>query len=271
MPPRPPLSCSAVAGLDRLLKPGTVVLLGEMHGTNECPGFVANAACLALKSGDRVTVGLEIPSAEGKRFAAYLRSKGTEKDRAALLAGPFWSDPAAQDGRASRAMLSLVESLRQRKADGYPVRVKLLDRKAKDRDRVMAERLRAAIEAAPADLFLVLTGNVHTRTLPGSPWDPHRQNMGALLVKRLPKKKIVALDLSHNGGMGWLCIPTMADCGIHTQDAVRPGDEPRVSVYAKGVDLSGFHGFYHVGFLTPSLPAAVPVDKDSKIRKVPGG
>ena len=59
--PRPALSCPDVPGLAPLLKPGHIVLLGELHGTNESPQFLNDALCIALQNGRAVTIGLELP------------------------------------------------------------------------------------------------------------------------------------------------------------------------------------------------------------------
>jgi hypothetical protein len=48
-------------GLDAVVKPGALVLLGEIHGTNEIPDFVGDAACAGARKG-RVHVGLELPA-----------------------------------------------------------------------------------------------------------------------------------------------------------------------------------------------------------------
>src|ERR1051326_1106924 len=104
----PAAACDPVDGLGPLLEPGSVLLLGEMHGTEESPAFVDRAACLAHKAGQPVTVALEIPVQEEPLISAYLSSQGGEKDRAALLRGSFWADPY-QDGRRSKAMLGLIE------------------------------------------------------------------------------------------------------------------------------------------------------------------
>ena len=70
------ISCPEVPGLAPLLKPGHVVLLGEMHGTNESPQFLSDALCVALQNSHSVTVGLELPFSETERADAFLESSG---------------------------------------------------------------------------------------------------------------------------------------------------------------------------------------------------
>jgi len=256
----PPPACRPVEGLSPLLQPGTILLLGEIHGSRESPAFVANAACLAARTGAGLTIGLEIPGAEAPRFAAYLASPGAPADRATLLAGDFWRRKG-QDGRSSRAMADLVESLRALSRQGLPLRVELLDQDVQDfsrRDRFMADRVKAAAEAHPGDLLLVLTGNLHTRTKDGIPGDSARPNMGAFVIKLLPDRKIVALDVSYSGGETWSCVPDMEHCGVHPLKERRAGDAEKVVLYPQ-VDTAGFHGYYQVGTLhaaEPAIPAS---------------
>ena len=56
--------CMPIAGTEHVLEPGTVVLLGEIHGTREGPETVSRLACAALEQGQQVTVALEIPQNE---------------------------------------------------------------------------------------------------------------------------------------------------------------------------------------------------------------
>ena len=83
------LSCPEVPGLASLLKPGHVVLLGEMHGTNESPQFLSDALCVALQNGHSVTVGLELPFSETERADVFLESSGDAEAEQRLLKGNF--------------------------------------------------------------------------------------------------------------------------------------------------------------------------------------
>jgi hypothetical protein len=39
-------ACTPVANAESLIKPGRIVLVGEMHGTREIPAVVADLACM---------------------------------------------------------------------------------------------------------------------------------------------------------------------------------------------------------------------------------
>ena len=137
--------CRPIGGLDKVLEPGKILLLGEMHGTAESPAFVADLACHAAKAGRPVTVALEINRAESPRVEAYLASKGLPEDRAALVQGSFWSNQP-RDGRSSEAMAGLLDSLRKLRQQGAPVKVEIIDpgpgnyKDGPDRDRRVDRR-----------------------------------------------------------------------------------------------------------------------------------
>src|SRR5437773_9659839 len=181
-----------VQGLEPLLEPGSVLLLGEIHGTVESPAFASLAVRAALDTSHPVTVALEIPREETVRIAAYLQSEGKSNDRTALLAGAFWIDPF-QDGRRSKAMLALIEDLRVLIKRGKRVHVTLLDDPGaisanRDRDVIMADNLQTAFELSPTDVFIVLTGNAHSRIT--------GRSMGQLFARGMPALKVTALDVA---------------------------------------------------------------------------
>ncbi len=251
------LECQAVAGLDALFAPGAGLLLGEMHGTEQSPAFLANTVCLALQAGLPVTVALEIPREETSRIDAFLSSSGGEKDRAALLTGPFWRADY-QDGRRSRAMFDLLERLRQFHQSGKPVRAELLDRAVPtatsiERDRRLADALGEAFDKTPEGLVIGLLGNVHTRIRRGVPWDPNYETAGSVLLQQKPELHVKALDVAYRGGEAWTCLTAEASsCLVRTVKG-------RAGIPAEGIEIypeiaNGHNGVYYVGDLRPSPP-----------------
>ena len=117
-----PEPCQPIDGIRPLLEPGTILLLGEIHGTEESPAFALHTACHAARSGLPVIVGLELRAVEQARVDAFLASSGTDEDRRALLAGSVWQ-AGYQDGRASHAMVDLIDGLRVMRGEGHEVRV----------------------------------------------------------------------------------------------------------------------------------------------------
>ena len=246
--------CRPVEGLEAVIEPRAIVLFGEVHGTVEAPAFVANALCHALAAGHKVTLALEHPLEERERLAAFLRSDGGAAARAALLAGPFWTG-GFQDGRSSEAMFALIDEARRLKKAGQPLELVVFDSLAYagDRDRDMGRTLRAAIDAAPDRLFLVLTGNLHSQLTVGREGDPAFVPMGITVKSGLADRRVVALDVSASGGEFWGCYsPT--DCGPKAYGAKPKGEQWKVSALEAEPALRGHHGRYHVGTFHASPP-----------------
>jgi len=193
--------CPEEPGLAALLEPGTVLLVGEMHGTEDGPGFVRSVVCHGLARGLPVTVGLEIDRAEEGPLRAYLASDGGDEAKKALLYSSFWGRDY-QDGRSSRSMFRLVDDLRERLTGGADLRLVLIDRPEAPggRDAAMAEAVAEAAEARPGDLLVVLTGNIHNRLTKGMPWNEELEPMGYLLAKRLGPGRLYSLDMAYTGG-----------------------------------------------------------------------
>lgn len=263
-------SCAPVPGLDDLIEPGGVLLLGEMHGTEQSPAFLATVVCHALARKLPVTVGLEIFRSEAPRIDAYLASDGGPKSEAALLASDFWTRDY-QDGRSSQAMLGLLRTLRQSVAAGATLRVVPLDDPSKPgdgRDRVMAETLAAARAEHPGGLLVSLTGNVHNRLARGWGGDDDYQPMGLRLEKLAaawrPPATVVSLNVAYTGGSSWMCFDGNASaCGPKGLNG-RPGPTVGVALAGDGKPSSGagakpseaaYSGRYYVGKLSPSPPA----------------
>ncbi|MCP4966038.1 MAG: ChaN family lipoprotein [bacterium] len=252
--------CPSVPGATHLLWPGGVILVGELHGTNESPAFVDALTCVVLSFDFEVNIGLEIPDEETQTIEAFLASDGGPDARRDLLSGSFWSSGVA-DGRQSTAILELLDSLRRRIATGAPIDVVLLDSAdAEDRDVAMADKLLAAVARSPERVTVALTGNIHSRGERGASFDPDYEPMGYLVKQALDVRSVFALDVRHSGGKAWTCTPE-ASCGAHTFLSATPADVDRGEALAV-VDLfaypnsDGFDGTYFVGNITPAEPAA---------------
>ena len=237
----------------------SVILLGEIHGTEESPAFVAALACHAARAGRSLTVGFELVEAEEARFSAFLGSGGSAEDREALLAGPVWqATGTAQYGVTSEAMLGLLESLRALRRGGHGISFALFNRtdgsSSQDRDRKMADSLGALIDNATTDLVVVLTGNIHSRVARGTPWDPDYQPMGYLLSQARPDLDLVSLNVSYAVGTAWTC-DMEGKCGIRSLGGRGEGEAVSIQLHDQ-VQPDGHHGRYFIGTLHGSPPAA---------------
>jgi hypothetical protein len=245
-------TCAGVDGVDQLLAPGIVLLVGEVHGTAQSPAFVSALACNAIGAGFPVTVALEIPVDEAGRVDAFLASGGAESDRAALVAGPFWAAGVA-DGRSSIAMADLLDDLRVARASGMAVQVALVDGPDGDRDTAMAARVADAAAANPDGIVIALTGNAHARVQPDPAGDQADAPMGQQVTGLLGPDRVVALDVRHAGGSAWVCTDA---CGETTLQGSGPPDPAFTLSLHLDDTSSGFHGDYSVGPITASPPAA---------------
>jgi uncharacterized protein (TIGR03067 family) len=248
--------CRPIDGIGPLVKPGNVLLLGEIHGTVESPAFALDVACHAAGKGLPVVVGLELWPGEQERMDAYLESAGTDEDRKALLDGPMWQS-SYQDGRNSRAMLELIDGLRELRAKKLPVRLALFDASGKaggqQRERDMARNLAAAVAVSPRAMTIVLTGNRHSRVTLGDPRNASYEPMGYLLGRATSFDGLVALNVAHGSGSAWVCAP---DCGITRLGGEHGGAEWSVEI-DEATRPAGHRGWYHVGAITASPPATM--------------
>ena len=245
--------CPATPGLQPLLVAGKVVLIGEMHGTEESPAFVASVVCQARAANLPVALALEIFVEEAPRLAAFLKSDGTAADRTALLNSKFWQDEY-QDGRRSAAMLTLLDRLRVMRPSEGALEMTPIDpgstAGAATRDRGMADAIAKLAAANPRALVIALTGNYHTRTVRQRDFD----TMGTLLVGMRPPLTVTALDVAYDGGTAWVCTSAVAsECGSRPMGKRPTPAAPGVTLY--GETRGGLDGIYNVGSLTASPPA----------------
>lgn len=255
-------TCRPIAGLEPLIRPGAVLLLGEIHGTAESPAFVGDVACRVARAGLPVVVALELPVEGEERVDAFLRSDGGEEDRRALLAGPAWQ-ASYQDGRTSAAMLELIERVRRLRREGARARIVLFDPGASGggqaRDRGMADRLADLVSAETKAVTVVLTGNLHSRTSRGFPGRADYEPMGYLLAGAVPGGRIVALDQAHGGGTAWICAPQCGVARLGGRRSERPWE-----IEIGGDPPSGHDGWYRIGSITASPPARLsPAERAS--------
>jgi hypothetical protein len=257
-------TCKPVAGADKLLRPGKVLLLGEQHGTEESPGFGLDLACHAAEAGLPVRFGIEISASEHSRVNVFLASSGDEASRRALLEGAPWQ-AQNQYGVTSEAMYRLFDGLRALRRSGHDVHVVLFNQPGtgggRARDRRMAEHLAGVAGQSKEGLFVVLTGNIHSRVTRGTRWSADYEPMGYLLSKAVSPERVVALDVAHSGGTAWVCLAGEEGCGGQRFGPRGPGGEG-VTIN-DSPDATGHHGWYHVGSITASPPANETPGKDA--------
>ena len=247
-------SASALDLLDKAVAGHRVVMLGEMHGTEEIPALVGTLLERRVAHGQREVLALEIDSAEQTRLDRYLASDGSIAARKRLLAGEHWTEPH-HDGRDSAAMLALIERMRRLRAAGHAVTVVAFDRHGPhERDRDMADCLRATAAGFPGAQLVVLTGNVHamTRRPPwamndgnGKPIEPPMSG-GRYLADLHP----LSIDIDARTGSYWVCIG-----GRCRQQAVRGSHGPAPTMDIHATSESAWDATLVLPRFTPSPPA----------------
>lgn len=246
------LEISAQPGPDRCDAPDRVAassltLVGELHGNAESPAWVGSVACGLAQSGE-VVVALEISRSEQHRIEAFMRSDGAPSDQSALVAGPFWK---GQDGRASEAVVSLLERLRRLAAAGAPVSVVAIDdwKHPAGRDAAMASALRELRTVRPNARVIALMGNLHARSNAREPSKgPDDHPVGYLLRDLDPLSVLV----EYGGGVTWACAPK---CGPF---ALRPpkGHAREPGSFSKAASRPGYDASVNVGHGTLSPPVS---------------
>jgi hypothetical protein len=225
----------------------TLTLVGELHGNEETPEWLGSVACALSRSGD-VVVALEISRAEQNRIATFMRSAGTPADQDALVSGPFWR---GQDGRASEAVVALLERLRVLVAAGASISVAAIDdwKNPAGRDAAMASALRELRATNPESSIVVLMGNLHARSNPRKqPKGVDDHPVGYLLRDLGPLSVLV----EYSGGATWACAP---QCGPLVLHAPKSGARESGS-FSGEPPRPGYHASISVGRGTVSPPVS---------------
>jgi hypothetical protein len=233
-----------------------VVLLGELHGTQQVPHFIAQSACQAAIQGIPVTVGLEVPDVNQERLQTFVASQGREEDWAKLMESPFWRSPYP-DGRNSDAVAYLIESLRKLRGQGLDIQVFAYDRPPLEgdaREEAMANTVLEFAARSPNRALLVVSGNLHPRQSKGLPWNPDYRPMGLRVAAS--RSNVFSLDIAYNSGTAWICAvdgQQKLDCGVKPAKGKDNGE--RYFVHLFDGRKQGYHGIFYVGTVSASLPA----------------
>ncbi len=254
-----------VRGAAALTGRGSILLVGEVHGTTQVPELVGRIVCHAARAPEaKVILGVEITADNQAAVDAYLASDGADAADAALLAAPHFVSPT-KDGRNSGAMHQLLVSVRGWRSAGAPIEVVCFDagpgvaKTAAERDAAMAKTLTKIHGDRPGSTLVTLSGNVHNRTVPGVPWDAAFVPMGVHLREAFPK--LVSLDFGSAGGTFWACLGTpggKSKCGVAQSSGEDRGTEPFAELHAARDD-KGFDGVLYAGTTTASEPAVPAV------------
>ncbi|WP_374585419.1 hypothetical protein [Pseudoduganella sp.] len=238
-----PLPCQPQSQLDIATIKERVILVGELHGTNEMPAFVSGLACSLLRDGRQVALSLEVAADVQPEIERYLVSDGSEAARQPLYGSSFGR---LDDGRGSAAIMEIIEQARVLRLAGAPITLVATDLRRSQakvapgekwdpatRDRIMAENIGALARAKPDAVVLSLSGNAHATRREGAPYP----SLAYLLAQQMP---VHTVGLAHKGGSAWVCTGVMGgklQCGAHAMSGL--GGRMDARGYDREVKLGG--------------------------------
>jgi hypothetical protein len=244
------------------------ILLGELHGTNECAELMQGLAKVFARNGERVLVGFELP---------HDQLEGIDDDHSieTIRKSSFFSDDY-QDGRGSTKWAETVSTL----MSAEHIDVVFFDNTSEEwnnaywvsrRDSLMFEKINAAIAKYEPTKLITITGNTHNQLQ--AMWTD--ATMGHYLETHprsyLLGRKILSLVNVYDGGsamnntgngleyqdMGQRDSSVFTNFGADNYIFIYE-DKDSLSVFTDMSDwqVYGYNGMY----FTKSITAAAPFD-----------
>lgn len=169
-----------------LLAPFQIVMVGEMHGTNESAQFVSGLTKLFTYKGDSVLVGLEIPTTFMSKFVSLHTDSSVYQSE-------FFSTPPYLDGRESLPWANLIATLN----NNPKVKVFFFDTdRTKEvisfRDSFMAMNIKTQFNQHASWRMITLCGNYHNKI--------SNPNAMTSILKRNIAAKICSLNMEYKEG-----------------------------------------------------------------------
>src|SRR5690606_25874122 len=148
--------CPPVEGVEQVLS-GTGVFIGDMHGSNQSPAFLAALACHAMKQGRPVIAAMEYDAQDQPVLDRFLRTRDAVEAMEFLTRTRHWTGNS--DGRASVAMANALRAMHGYRHAGGALRLVAYDfwgADGQDRDRRSAEYLdQIRIDASPGTFWIL--------------------------------------------------------------------------------------------------------------------
>jgi hypothetical protein len=242
-----------------------LLIIGEIHGTQETPAFVA-ALVRATSKNRPVRVGLEWPAWMNDYVVTYFASQGTMDDRKKMLRMGYWKTP---DGRSSEAMVDLVDTIRHLRQQGRHIDIFLMEPNVPTtpadlqsnfltrKENGMAKALKAALNTAPSNaLVIAYMGSYHTRYVEDTNYPQPS------VLQQVIDDHPLYISTQADAGGAWVC---QERCGPYIFKAppkspsrdiqIDPLTDAPKGITAESVDFPVF---------TPSAPSPRFKDPDAK-------
>jgi hypothetical protein len=249
------VECPALQVPVQFVRSSEVIMVGELHGTEQAPRFVGDLACTLARRGLRVTVALELPLELSDRLRRLASTQGDQTATADwhTVFGGVW-----QDGRRSTAIAGLVDRVAAMRRAGMDVELASYAPDsaptAQERDDGMGRAI--ATLAATQRSIIVLSGNLHNRLRVGTAISRAYRPAAVTLAGLIDPKRIVSIDMAYDAGTAWICTGSApADCGVRQVRASNPLAWGDVRIF-DSTDVNGYQGRFGVGTVTAALPAA---------------
>jgi hypothetical protein len=169
-----------------LLSPFQIVMVGEMHGTNESAPFVSGLTNLFTRRGDSIQVGLEITSDFMSKFLQLHTDSSVYQSE-------FFNNPPYLDGRESLPWANLISTLNK----NPKVKIFFFDTNrdkevVRFRDTLMAANIKIQFDKHPTWKMITLSGNYHNKISDA--------NTMASVLKRNISAKVCSLNMEYKEG-----------------------------------------------------------------------
>ncbi|MGI2259084.1 hypothetical protein [Shewanella sp. GXUN23E] len=230
------LACEKIPhDLRKILSKGSdLILVGELHGTNESPAKFYDIVCnLENLTSRKITVAFEFQD----KNIMFLNGYNDLLD--GVKSSSEWK--LNHDGKTSVAMYELLQRIRAL-SEKNDLEVMFFDGEGDDRELLLAKNIYASV--SNDRIVVVFTGNRHNQIKHGNVWDEYSKNMGAYLTEM--NVDLVSINLIHTGGKAWVC---MDDCGIHEFKGVFTESE-----FFKANEQSRYQYHWNIGPITYSVP-----------------
>lgn len=247
------------SAFSKKLKSHRLIIVGEMHGSNEIPAFVEKIAREMTEDGGNLLVGLEIFTRnEGKLCV----SEGNEKQDA-LEAVPQFASPI-QDGRGSQAMAFLIRQLsRMPNVNVFGFDPEMCSG-TQDRETRMALRISQCMDKFRPKRTLILVGNIHAAKRTGLLSDASYRPMAVEIMNQensgLAADDIYTIKVDFEKGETWSLVNGKP--GRHNwenkQCAFVFDDRRCDSLFIAAKPGTGFDGILFMRRITMSRPYFSP-------------
>lgn len=251
--PRTTACGQLLPGAEGLIRKQAFILIGEVRGTQEAPSFVGQLACYLAKNSE-VLLALDIAASEQEPINRFLSSAASKDDVYSLLTGDFWGR-GLQDGRASRAVLALLNQARILRQAGRAISIACIDapvdERTKDKNRIWAANILRAKLAHPNAAVVTLLNRTPARVQTGLPGNPDYVPAGWYLKQKVPD--LVSLSMSFARGSAWSC--QQDGCAVHPLEGDEHGDRAYVHLGSPVANEESASGTLFFPAIAPSEPA----------------